>query len=135
MNSKLAKKVAVAIAGSSQDASVIHLNESDFYQTIGESPVPILVDFSAAWCGPCRMIVPVLDEIAKEQADVVKIAKVPLNAAAQRLIEDYLALTGHRTDMQGALFRPVKNTRTGRLDRHLDPASVYRNIIFQLNRD
>src|SRR4029077_1023441 len=79
MNSKLAKKVAVAIAGSSQDASVIHLNESDFYQTIGESPVPILVDFSAAWCGPCRMIVRVLDEIAKEQGDVVKIAKVDVD--------------------------------------------------------
>jgi thioredoxin len=79
MNSKLTKKVAVAIAGSSQDASVMHLNESDFYQTIGESPVPILVDFSAAWCGPCRMIVRVLDEIAKEQGDVVKIAKVDVD--------------------------------------------------------
>ena len=76
MNSKLAKKAAVAIAGTSQDASVIHLNESDFYQTIGESPVPILVDFSAAWCGPCRMIAPVLDEIAKEQGESVKIVKV-----------------------------------------------------------
>jgi integrase/recombinase XerD len=39
------------------------------------------------------------------------------------------SLTGHRTDMQGALFRPVNNNRTGRLDRHLDPASVYRNIV------
>jgi thioredoxin 1 len=76
MNSKLAKNVAVAIVGSSQDASVIHLDESDFYRTIGESPVPILVDFSAAWCGPCRMIAPVLDEIAKEQGESVKIVKV-----------------------------------------------------------
>ena len=58
-----------------------------------------------------------------------KIRFVPVNAAAQRLIEDYLARTGHRTDMQGALFRPVKNNRTGRLDRHLDSASVYRNIV------
>jgi site-specific recombinase XerC len=50
-----------------------------------------------------------------------KIRFVPVNAAAQRLIEDYLALTGHRTDMQGALFRPVTNNRTGRLDKQLDP--------------
>lgn len=74
MNSKLAKKVAVA--GSSQDASVIHVNESDFYRTINESPVAILVDFSAAWCGPCRMIASVLDQIAKEQGESVKIMKV-----------------------------------------------------------
>jgi thioredoxin 1 len=79
MNSKLAKKVAVAIAGSSREASVIQLNESDFYRTIGGSPVPILVDFSTAWCGPCRMIARVLDEIAQEQGDVVKIAKIDLD--------------------------------------------------------
>src|SRR5690349_4205854 len=58
-----------------------------------------------------------------------KIRFVPVNAAAQRMIEDYLALTGHRSDIEGALFRPVKNNRTGRLDRHLDPASVYQNIV------
>jgi site-specific recombinase XerD len=58
-----------------------------------------------------------------------KIRFVPVNAAAQRMIEDYLAQTGHRSDVEGALFRPVKNNRTGRLDRHLDPASVYRNIV------
>ena len=42
---------------------------------------------------------------------------------------NYLALTGHRSDVEGALFRPVKNYRTGRLDRHLDPASVYQNVV------
>jgi site-specific recombinase XerD len=58
-----------------------------------------------------------------------KIRFVPVNAAAQRTIEQYLALAGHRGDLEGALFRPVKNNRTGRLDRHLDPSSVYRNIV------
>jgi integrase/recombinase XerD len=58
-----------------------------------------------------------------------KVRFVPVNAAAQRMIEDYLARTGHRSDVEGALFRPVKNNRTGRLDRHLDPASVYQNIV------
>src|SRR6266481_6670126 len=65
---------------SSQYASLIHLNESNFDQTISQSPLPILVHFSASWCGPCRMIAPVLDEIAKEQDDVVKIAKVDVDA-------------------------------------------------------
>ena len=79
MHSKLANKVAVLIGGNSQYASVTHLNESDFDQAISESPVPILVDFSASWCGPCRTIAPVLNEIAKEQGDVVKIAKVDVD--------------------------------------------------------
>src|SRR6202162_2726775 len=43
-----------------------------------------------------------------------KIRFVPVNAAAQRMIEDYLALTGHRSDVEGALFRPVKNNQIGR---------------------
>src|ERR1700730_109780 len=58
-----------------------------------------------------------------------KIRFIPVNAAAQRLIEDYLVAAGHRDDVEGALFRPVRNNRTGRLDRHLDPASIYRNIV------
>ena len=43
------------------------------------------------------------------------------------MIEDYLALTRRRSDAEGALFRPVKNNRTGRLERHQDPAyTVFR---------
>jgi integrase/recombinase XerD len=58
-----------------------------------------------------------------------KIRFIPVHVGTQRMIEDYLALAGHRGDLEGALFRPVKNNRTGELDRHLDPASVYRNIV------
>jgi len=58
-----------------------------------------------------------------------KIRFIPVNAGAQRLIEEYLVAAGHRSDADGALFRPVKNNRTGDLDRHLDPASVYRNVL------
>jgi thioredoxin 1 len=50
-------------------ASVIHLDESNFDQAIRGSAVPVLVDFWASWCGPCRMIAPVLDEIAKVDVD------------------------------------------------------------------
>lgn len=59
-----------------------------------------------------------------------KIRFVPVHAAAQRLIEEYLALAGHGSDVAGPLFRPVRNNRTKeKLDRPLDPASVYRNIV------
>jgi integrase/recombinase XerD len=58
-----------------------------------------------------------------------KIRYIPVNPAAQRMIEQYLAMTGHRSDLEGALFRPVTNNRTGELNRHLDPSSVYQNIV------
>jgi integrase/recombinase XerD len=58
-----------------------------------------------------------------------KIRFVEVNPAALRTIEAYLVMAGHRTDLAGPLFRPVKNNRTGRLDRPLDPGSVYRNIV------
>jgi site-specific recombinase XerD len=58
-----------------------------------------------------------------------KVRFVPVHVKAQRLIEQYLALSGHAADISGPVFRPVTNNRTGKLDRPLDPASVYRNIV------
>lgn len=54
----------------------ININEASFERAVLQSPVPTLVDFWAPWCGPCKMIGPVLDEIAKELADKVRITKV-----------------------------------------------------------
>lgn len=54
----------------------ININEQSFDRAVTQSPVPTLVDFWAPWCGPCKMIGPVLDEIAKENAGKVRIAKV-----------------------------------------------------------
>jgi len=58
-----------------------------------------------------------------------KIRFVPLHPMAQRLIEDYLIEAGHNDDLKGPLFRPVRNNRTGELNRPLNPNSVYRNIL------
>ena len=58
---------------------VIHLDEATFDQVLSDSDVPILVDFWATWCGPCRMIVPVIEEIAAEQAEAVRIVKVDVD--------------------------------------------------------
>ena len=58
-----------------------------------------------------------------------KVRFVPVHVTAQRLIEQYLAQAGHGADTPGPVFRPVTNNRTGKLDRPLDPASVYRNIV------
>jgi integrase/recombinase XerD len=58
-----------------------------------------------------------------------KIRFVPVHVLAQRLIEEYLAVARHGGALDGALFRPVRNNRTGTLDKHLEPGSFYRNIV------
>lgn len=63
-----------------------------------------------------------------------KIRFVPVHVLAQRLIEEYLAAAKHGGGLDGALFRPVKNNRTGTLDKHLEPGSVYRNIVQKYGR-
>jgi thioredoxin 1 len=59
-----------------ENSDVITLNESNFERELTRDDKPMIVDFWAEWCGPCKMIVPLLDEIAREKAGRVKIAKV-----------------------------------------------------------
>ena len=54
---------------------VLHINKDNFHQEVLNSDKPVLLDFFASWCGPCRMVGPILDEIAEEREDI-KVCKV-----------------------------------------------------------
>lgn len=54
----------------------LHLSDQSFDAEVVKSSVPVLIDFWAPWCGPCRMLAPIIDELAKEYDGKVKVAKI-----------------------------------------------------------
>ena len=59
--------------------NIVTLTDENFAKEVLQSPTPVLVDFWAEWCGPCKMIAPILDELAQEYEGRVKIGKVNID--------------------------------------------------------
>jgi len=64
-------------------SNVTHLTDATFAEAIGGADKPVLVDFTAAWCGPCKTISPILDELSVEQAEKLAVAKIDVDENPQ----------------------------------------------------
>lgn len=60
-------------------ANALHLTDASFEQEVLKSDIPVVIDFWAAWCGPCRLIAPIVDELALEYAGKVKVCKLDVD--------------------------------------------------------
>lgn len=67
--------------------AVITVNNENFEKEVLQSRIPVLLDFWANWCGPCRMMSPVIDDIAKEQEGKVKVGKVNVDSNQELAIK------------------------------------------------
>ncbi|HEY7985496.1 MAG TPA: thioredoxin TrxA [Methylophilaceae bacterium] len=104
---------------------IIHISDASFQQDVLESTVPVLVDYWAEWCGPCKMIAPILDEIVKEYGDRIKIAK--LNIDENQATPPKYGIRGIPTLM---LFKNgnVEATKVGALSKSQLTAFIDSNI-------
>lgn len=57
-------------------ANIAHISDENFDNEVLKSPLPVLIDFWAPWCGPCRAIAPIVDELAGEYTDKLKVVKM-----------------------------------------------------------
>jgi thioredoxin 1 len=62
-------------------SDLIHLNDQNFEEFLKGSDVPVLVDFSASWCGPCKMLTPIVESLATELVGKAKVCKVDIDDA------------------------------------------------------
>jgi len=111
-----------------QEGNIVHLSDATYDQEVLQSATPILVDFYADWCGPCKMIGPVLEEIAADYRGRIKVGK--MNVDQNRLVPTRLGVRsiptlmlykgGQVVDQMVGAFPKAQIVKF--IERWLDPA-------------
>ncbi len=104
---------------------IVYISDSSFEKDVLQSQVPVLVDYWAEWCGPCKMIAPILDEVAKEYAGKIVVAK--MNVDENSAVPAQFGIRGIPTLM---LFKGgnVEATKVGALSKSQLTAFIDANI-------
>lgn len=104
---------------------IIHLSDAAFEKEVLQSALPVLVDYWAEWCGPCKMIAPILDDISKEYVGRLKVTK--LNIDDNQLTPPKYGIRGIPTLM---LFKNgnVEATKVGALSKSQLTAFIDSNL-------
>jgi thioredoxin 1 len=104
--------------------TITEVTDTNFQAEVIESEVPVLVDFWAPWCGPCRMVAPVLEEIATEKGDALKIVKLNTDENQQTAMAyEVLSIPTLILFKNGAIAKKVIGAYPKRkLEAELEPA-------------
>ena len=106
-------------------SSITAINDTTFTQEVLDNDLPVLVDFWAPWCGPCRMVGPIVDEIASQYVDQVKVFKFNVDDSSEiasqygiRSIPTLMLFKGGQ-QMETIVGATPKSTVVSALDKHL----------------
>jgi thioredoxin 1 len=104
--------------------TVSEVTDSNFQAEVLEADVPVLVDFWAPWCGPCRMVAPVVEEIAKERGEQLKVVKLNIDENQQAALDyQVLSIPTLIVFNHGQVAKKVVGAYPkGKLEAELEPA-------------
>jgi thioredoxin 1 len=104
--------------------TITEVTDSSFQAEVIESETPVLVDFWAPWCGPCRMVAPVLEEIAAEKGEALKVVKLNIDDNQQTAIQyEVLSIPTLILFKHGQIAKKVVGAYPKRkLEAELEPA-------------